>query len=209
LATRLAIAGGRGSWPPRPRTSRTQHSCGLRRPHSAEQGGCARNSVPAGPATRSFPAPWPFEVRRAHLLQGRGQLGSAHGRGGSSGDSPFSGALRRGSGGPWDGASAPSPFSWDSRVLIPFVPRPTSGPRPGRGATAVSRRARPASHQTGRLPGLRPRTPVADSWSPDSGVSSWWLAPSAPVRPRLAGRPVAQCLTKRLTSKTSLVCSMG
>src|SRR5262249_22502920 len=51
-------------------------------------------------------------------------------------------------------------------------------------------RARPASHQSARLPGLRPRTPTADSWARDIGVSSLRLAPSAPVRPRLAGCPV-------------------
>jgi hypothetical protein len=151
---------------PRPRTSRTQHTCGLRRPRSGERGGCAGGQAPAGPDTRSFPAPWPFEDRRAHLRQGRGQLGSAHGRGGSSGDSSFSGAPRRGSGGPWDGASAPSPFTWDSFALIPLVPRPTPGARPGRAATACRSRARPASHQDVRMPGLRPRTPAADSLIP-------------------------------------------
>jgi hypothetical protein len=69
------------------------------------------------------------------------------------------------------------------------------------------RRARPASDQGGRMPGRRPRTAAADSWSRDQGVSSLRLAPWAPVRPRRAGRPVAQGLTKRLPSKTSLVCS--
>jgi hypothetical protein len=69
-------------------------------------------------------------------------------------------------------------------------------------------RKRPASQHSVRLPGLRPRTPAADSRSIDIGVSSCWLAPQAPVRPRLTGRPVAQCRTKRCPSKTSLVCSM-
>jgi hypothetical protein len=43
------------------KASRIQHSCGLRRPRSAEQGGCAGDSVPAGPDTYTFPAPWPFK----------------------------------------------------------------------------------------------------------------------------------------------------
>src|SRR5262245_12940397 len=58
-------------------------------------------------------------------------LGRAHGRGGSSGVSfRSSGAPRRGSGEPWDGASAPSPFTWDSLVLSPFGPRPTAAAPP-------------------------------------------------------------------------------
>src|SRR5947209_17987381 len=47
-ATRLAIGGRRDSWPRRPRTSRTQPSCGLRRPGSAGPGGCAGEHAPAG-----------------------------------------------------------------------------------------------------------------------------------------------------------------
>ena len=78
----LAIGSWRGSWPRRPRTNRTQPTCGLRRPRSAEQGGCARSSVLAGPDTHRFPAPWPFKVRRAHLPEGEGpvRLGSRTGR---------------------------------------------------------------------------------------------------------------------------------
>ena len=210
-ATRLAIGGRRDSWPGRPRTSRTQHSYGLRRPDPAGPGGCAGEQAPAGPDTHSCPGPWPFKERRAHLPQGRGQLGTAHGWGGSSGD----GLLPRGCGPAgvgrtWDGASAPSPYS----VRQPRADLVSSpDPPPGRGPMTDhrgqrGRRARPASHQSVGLPGLRPRTPGAGSWPSDSWVSSLRLAPSAPVRPRLAGRPAAQCLTKRLTSKTSLVCSM-
>src|SRR5262245_31935511 len=55
---------------PTARTNRTQHTCGLGRPRSAEQGGCARKRVLAGPDTHSFPAPCPCKVRRAHLLEG-------------------------------------------------------------------------------------------------------------------------------------------
>jgi hypothetical protein len=108
-ATRLAIGGRRDSWPPRPRTSRTQHSCGLRRPSPAGPGGWARDSAPAGPDTQGFPAPWPFEGGGLTSLQGRGQLGTAHGRAGSSAIPPSGAVVRRGSGRPWDGAQAPSP----------------------------------------------------------------------------------------------------
>src|SRR5262249_43814404 len=84
-------------------------------------------------------------------------------------------------------------------------------PPPGRGRSRHRgwdvKRARPVSPPSGRLPGLRPRTPDRTLWSTDNGLSSLWLAPSAPVRRRLAGRAVAQGLTKRLTSNTSLVCS--
>jgi len=102
---------------------------GLRRPHSAERGGCAGLSAPAGPDTHSFPGPWPFEVASGSLCKESVQLGRAHGWGGSPGDSSlFSGAaFRWGSGGFWEGASAPSPFSGDSFALSPFIPRPTSG----------------------------------------------------------------------------------
>src|SRR5205823_4915881 len=84
-ATRLGYRMRTRLLAPRPRTSRTQHSCGLRRPRSAERGGCAGSGVPAGPDTRSFPAPWPFKSGGL-VSQGRGQLGKAHGWGGSSGD---------------------------------------------------------------------------------------------------------------------------
>ena len=141
---------------------------------------------------------------------GRVQLGRAHGRGGSSSDSSlFQAALRWGSGGPWEGALAPNPLLWDSFALSPCNP-----PTHLRGAAAMDtafqlnkKRARPASHPGVGLPGLRPRTPDSDSWSTDNGLSSLWLAPSAPVRRRLAGRAAAQCLTKRLTSNTSFVCN--
>jgi hypothetical protein len=69
-------AAGATPGPLGPRTSRTQHPCGLRRPRSAEQGGCAGSSVPAGPDTRSFPAAWPFDKRRGHLREGR-RLGAS------------------------------------------------------------------------------------------------------------------------------------
>jgi hypothetical protein len=161
-ATRLAIGGRlvRG-----PRTSRTQHSCGLRRPRPAGPGGCAGEQAPAGPDSRPFPVPWPVKKRRARLREGRGQFGQAHGRGGSSGDPPRRATALGQSG----AAGVPSK-------------------RPAAGAAAEdTRRGLAAS---------------------DSQVSSLRLAPSAPERRRLAGRPVAQCHTKRFTSKTSLVCSM-
>jgi hypothetical protein len=44
------------------KASRTQRPCGLRRPRSEEQGGCAGVGAPAGPDTYPFPAPWPFEL---------------------------------------------------------------------------------------------------------------------------------------------------
>ena len=155
------------------------------------------------------PRPVASQRRRAHLPRGRGQLGKAHGWGGSSGDGFLLRGGPAGVGRTWDGASAPSPYS----VRQPRADLVSSSdPPPGRGPVIAPRsevsRARPASHQTGGLPGLRPRTPAAGSRPTDDGVSSLRLAPWAPVRPRLAGRPVAQGLTKRLTSKTSFVCSM-
>jgi hypothetical protein len=196
--------------PAGPTTSRTQHSCGLRRPNPAGSGGCVRVRALAGPDTYSFPAPWPFEVAAGSLPGGGVPFGRAHGRGGSSGDASWSGAaLWRGSGGLWDVASAASPLPWDSVTLSPLVPRPTpAAPRVVH--TAVPRRSghgrRPI--QASGCRGCGRGHPNTDSWSTDNGLSSLGLAPLAPVRRRLAGRAVAQCLTKRLTSKTSLVCSM-
>jgi hypothetical protein len=96
-ATRLAIGGRRDSWPQgRGRAAPNTHA-DSGGPAPAGPGGCAGDQAPAGPDTRSCPAPWPFEDRRAHLRQGRGQLGSAHGRGGSSGDR--SSSWRRSGGG--------------------------------------------------------------------------------------------------------------
>jgi hypothetical protein len=100
------------------------------------------------------------------------------------------------------------PVTVDSFVLSPFVPRPTSAALSCTDTAIKNNWARPASHPAGGLPGLRPKTPDSDSRSIDNGLSSLGLVPSAPVRRRLAGRPVSQCLTKRLTSNTSLVCNM-
>jgi hypothetical protein len=142
---------------------------------------------------------------------GRGQLGTAHGRGGSSGDFLLHrGRGPAGVGWTWDGAQAPSPYSVrQPRADLVSSPGPPAGrgPRPGHRGRHGGR-ARPASHPSVRMPGLRPRTPTAGSSPTDNGVSSLGLAPPAPVRPRLTGRPGTQCLTKRLTSKTPLVWSM-
>jgi len=205
----LASEGRRRLLAVKAKTSRTQHSCGLRRSRSAEQGGCAGVSAPAGPDTQAFPAPWPCECGR---LTPRRECpvrpGSRSGRVVRRLLLILGAALRWGSGGLGEGASAPSPFSWDSFALSPFNPPTHLRGAAGTAARLRRKRARPASHQTGGLPGLRPRTPEADWWSSDNGLSALRLAPKAPVRRRRAGRAVAQCLMKRLTSNTSLVCSM-
>jgi hypothetical protein len=120
---------------PRPWTSRTQHTCGLRRPRSAEQGGCARDQALAGPDTRSCPVPWPFEVRQAHLHQRRVPLGSAHGWGGSSGD--CSSSWLRSGGGRVDFGRVlrhRARFNGDSFALISYRPptHPRTAARPPR-----------------------------------------------------------------------------
>lgn len=189
----LNISSRRDSWPRRPRTSRTQHSCGLRRPRSAEQGGCARDNAPAGPDTHSFPAPWPFKFATGSLLERSVQLGRAHGRGGSSGDcSCLRAALRRGSGGPWAGASAPSPLPWDSFTLSPFVPRPTSAAWPIRAPrcerSGHGRRPIKASGCRGCGPGhpKRTRGPVT------IGCHRWGWPPRLPLG---SGSPAAPCFS--------------
>ncbi len=98
--------------------------------------------------------------RRAHLRQGRGQLGKAHGRGGSSGDGSFLGG--RGPVGVgwtlgWRFGAKPALTETASRRSR-RVPRPTPGPRPVVYRRGHKKRARPASHSTVGLPGLRPRT---------------------------------------------------
>jgi len=113
---------GVGSWLT-PWTSRTQHPCGLRRPYSAERGGCAGVSAPVGPDTHGFPAPWPFDSASGSLLERSVQLGRAHGRGGSSGDCSCS--RQRCGGGRVDFGRVPrhgTRLPWDSCALIPFNP---------------------------------------------------------------------------------------
>ena len=88
------------------------------------------NGVPAGPDTRSFPAPWPFKVRRAHLRKRKGPVWHGSQAGRVVGRFLLRGALRRGSGGPRDDASASSPFQLRQPRLISFVPRPTAAAWP-------------------------------------------------------------------------------
>ena len=100
--------------------------------------------------------------------------------------------------------------NWDSFALLPFVP-----PTHLRGAALMYTADQKVSGR-GRRPikaagcrGCGRGHPIGLAWSTDNGLSSLWLTPSAPVRRRLAGRAVDQCLAKRLTSKTAFVCSMG
>ena len=143
------------------RTSRTQHSCGLRRPSPVGPRGGAGHCAPAGPDTHSFPGPWPFESASGSLPEGSVPLGRAHGRGGSSGDSSLCSGRRSGGGradfgrvlrhrARYLGTASADPVS---------IPRPTSGAWPVQAPRFRSKRARPTSHPSGRLPGLRPRTP--------------------------------------------------
>jgi hypothetical protein len=90
------------------------------------------------------------------------------------------------------GRPGTEPVTVDSFVLSPFVPRPTSAALRCTDTAIRNNWARPASHPVGGLPGLRPKTPDADSRSSDNGLSSLGLAPSALVRRRLAGRPGVQ-----------------
>ena len=174
---------------PRPRTSRTQHPCGLRRPHCAEQGGCARDSAPAGPDTHTFPVPWPFEVRRAHLPGGRGQLGSAHGRGGSSGVSSFAGAPRRGLGGPGMVLRHQARHNGDSLALI------SSRPPTHRLGAARWSSLRTAKGGRGRRPikpagcrGYGPGHPRRTPGPLTAGCPRWGWPPGLPLGP---GSPAA------------------
>src|SRR5205823_3716462 len=115
-------------------------------------GGCAGEQAPAGPDTHSCPRPWPFKKRRAHLPQGRGQLGKAHGWGGSSGDIPPSSGRRFGGGREdlgWCLGTKPVLSETASRRSR-FVPRPTGGSPPA-GNTAVRNKAGAAGVPSKRL----------------------------------------------------------
>ena len=68
------------------------------------------------------PRPVASQRRRAHLPRGRGQLGKAHGWGGSSGDGFLLRGGPAGVGRTWDGASAPSPLSLRQLRLISLRP---------------------------------------------------------------------------------------
>jgi len=91
---------------------------------------CVPSSVTIQKATGSLP-------------EGGVPFGSAGGWGGSSGRSLLWLRARglAGVGRIWDG-HRPSPLSWDSVTLIPFVPRPTGGPRRAFKTTAVERYGR-------------------------------------------------------------------
>ncbi len=72
------------------------------------------------------------------------------------------------------------------------------------------KRARPASHPSVGLPGLRPRTCPSGTRGPVTTACHRCGWPQG--RPFGSGSPAVprlQCLTKRWTSKTSFVCSMG
>ena len=160
-ATRLGYPGRRGSWPRRPRTSRTQHAYGLRRPRSAEQGGCAGEQRP-GRSRYSF-VPKPVAIRKAAGSSPPGErpvrYGSRPGR--------VVGRFLRLHGPRFGGGRVDLGWRLGAKPALletalrrsRYVPRPTSGPRPRfTPRSARTRRARPASHQSVRLPGLRPRT---------------------------------------------------
>jgi hypothetical protein len=144
----LAIGGRRDSWPQGPKTSRTQHSCGLRRPGPAGPGGCAGNK----------PRPVPIRVRsrlRGHSRSGRltsaaGGSSSARLTGGAGRPaiaSFFRGRGPAGVGRTWDGAWAPSPYSVRRRhadLVSSPDPPPDRGPRVDhRGPAQVGRGRRP------------------------------------------------------------------
>ena len=118
----LSRAGvGSGPWGPRRAAPNTHADSG----GPAPRGRAAVPGQRPGRSRYSF-VPGSVAMRSCVGLTSRGrvQLGRAHGRGGSSGDSSFilGAALRWGSGGFWEGASAPSPLPWDSFALSPFNP---------------------------------------------------------------------------------------
>jgi hypothetical protein len=127
----VSIQGGRDSRPLGPKTSRTQHACGLRRPRSAEQGGCAGERspgrsrysfVPRFAASRKTAGSSPLRERPVRQGSRRGRVVRRF--------LLLGAAVRRGSGGRWDGASAPSPHYLRRPCAdLVYVPRPTCGPR--------------------------------------------------------------------------------
>ena len=152
------------------KTNRTQHSFGLRRLDLARSSGCARDVALAGPDTYGFPVSRPVKSggpsSRKRTPVG---LGLAAGAGRRAIPPSFTAATRRGSGGLWDG-SMPSPFSWDSFALIPYVPRPALAPRPIRRGTKGRNGRRPFQAAGCRGCGLGQA--CADSKSSDNALSS-------------------------------------
>jgi hypothetical protein len=146
----------------------------------ADSGGPAPQSKTAVPGTRSRPVPILVRSQlRGHSkcdgltsASGRVQFGTAHGRGGSSGVSSLFRGAAAGVGWTlgWCFGTKPVLLETASADLV----RPPTHRRGVAPCTTADRwkRKRPASHQTVRMPGLRPRTPAADSWSTDNGVSS-------------------------------------
>jgi len=143
------------------------------------------------------------------LLERSVPLGTAGGWGRSSGRTLLVSRWSGGGGGREDlGWPQAKPVFWDSVTLIPLLCRPTAAAWPVAATTAVEiMRRRPASHQSGWMPG-RSRTPASESCSLGCwGRRGGWPV-AAPVRLRLAGRPVAQCLRNLSILKTSFLWSM-
>ena len=160
-ATRPAIAGRRDSWPqgqdePQPTLMRTP-AASLRGAGRLCQGQCPGRSrysfVPGAVAIHS---------RRAHLLGEEGPVRFSSRAGRVVGRSPPArGGAAAGVGVTWDGAAAPSPY-YLRRPRADLVVSPDPPPRrdpEGRSPRIGIKRARPASHPSVRLPGLRPRAP--------------------------------------------------
>jgi len=157
---RTRTAKGRGE--PHPTLMRTLAA----QPQRAErlcQGTCP------GPSRYSFvPSIAAIQNTTGSLPLGSVPLGTAGVWGGSSGRILLflAGRGLAGVGRTWDG-HRPSPFSWDSVMLIPLVPRPTGGSRP------LLRPPQSKSTEAAGVPSKR-----LDAWAvpdPSSGVDAPWL----------------------------------
>jgi hypothetical protein len=206
-ATRLGYRGRASA----PKTSRTQHPCGLRRPRSAERGGCAGGQCPG--RSRYSCVPGSVAIRRCVGLALQRECpvrpGSRSGRVVRR-LLVLGAAPRRGSGGLRDGASAPSPFTLGQLRADPVaIPRPNPAARPV-AAPRIGRKTDTAGVPSKRpAAGAWPRTPASDSAVPvTTGCHRSGWPRRLPLGVGSPAVPWPQCLTKRLTSNTSFVWSM-
>ena len=203
----LLIRGGRGTpatcgrGEPHPTLMRTPAA----RPRKAER--LCQGTGPGRSRYSSVPSSAAIQKATGSLLERSVPLGTA----GADRPGERSSDHRSRSGGGREDlgmANSQARYTWDSVTLIPLVPRPTGGSRP---------LLRPPQSKEADAAGVPSKRP--DAWAvpdPTGGVNAPLVAwghragwpTTAPVRPRLAGRAVAQCRRNLSILKTSFLWSM-
>ena len=170
------------------------------------------NQAPAGPDTHSCPMPWPVEKTAGSSPPRERPVrqGFTAGAGRRAIPPSFVGRGPEGVGRTlgWRQGAKPVLLETASRRSR-LVPRPAPGPRPGRVAPRTERAGAAGVPSNRRAAGVAAKDIPERTRGPMTSVCHRCGWPQG--RPFGVGSPAAprpQCLTKRLTSKTSLVWSM-